>query len=177
MVDRRIRGYAAAIFELARGEEVLDRVENELFRVARALDGSDDLKKALGNHRLPLERKQAVIDDLLVGRAHHLTTAFVSFAVGMGRGGELADIADSFTARSAAERNRAVAEVRSAVPLDDVTIDRLAKGLATRIGNQVEVRVVIDESILGGLITRVGDTVIDGSIRKRLEQMREGVAG
>lgn len=177
MADERIRGYAAAVFELARGEGVLERVEGEFFRVARAIEGSDDLKNALSDNRLPMQRKQSVIDDLLEGIAHPLTTAFVSFAVGLGRGGDLTEIADEFTARSAAERNRAVAEVRSAIPLDDATVDRLARGLAARIGNQVEVRVVIDESILGGLVTRVGDTVIDGSVRKRLEQLREGVTG
>ena len=177
MADERIQGYAAAIFELARGEDVLEQVEGELFRVARALDGSDDLKNTLSDNRLPMQRKQSVIDDLLGGRAHSLTTAFVSFAVGLGRGGDLADIADEFTARSAAERNRAVAEVRSAIPLDGATIDRLARGLAARIGNQVEVRVVIDESILGGLVATVGDTVIDGSVRTRLEQLREAVTG
>lgn len=177
MADARVRGYAAAIFEMARGEGVMERVENELFRVARALEGADDLKEALSDHRLPMVRKQGVIDDLLGARAHQLTTAFVSFAVGLGRAGDLAAIADEFTARSAAARGRAVAEVRSAIPLDEATVDRLARGLATRIGNQVEVRVVVDESILGGLVARVGDTVIDGSVRKRLERLRETVTG
>ena len=177
MADARVQGYAAAIFELARGEGVLERVENELFLVARALEGSDDLRDALSDPRLPMERKQAVIDDLLVARAHHLTVAFVSFAVGLGRGGDLMAIADQLTARSAEARDRAVAEVRSAVPLDDETVDRLARALAARIGNQVEVRVVVDESVLGGLVARVGDTVIDGSVRTRLERLREAVAG
>ncbi len=177
MTEMRTQSYAAAIFELARGEGVLERVESELFRLGRALEKTDALKKALSDHRLPMERKQAVLDDLLDNRAHRLTAAFVSFAVGLGRGSDLADIAHAFTARSAAEQNRSVAEVRSAIPLDDATIDRLARGLANRIGNQVEVRVVVDESILGGLIASVGDTVIDGSVKKRLEQMREGVTG
>lgn len=177
MADARVQGYAAAIFELARGEGVLERVEKELFRVARALEGSEELRDALSDIRLPMERKQAVIDDLLSARAHHLTVAFVSFAVGLGRGGDLTAIADQFTARSAAARNRAVAEVRSAIPLDDETVERLARALAGRIGNQVEVRVVVDESILGGLVAQVGDTVIDGSVSKRLERLREAVAG
>ncbi len=177
MANATIRGYAAAIFELARGEGVMERIEGELFRLARALEGSDQLREALGDHRLPMERKQGVIDDLLGGRAHRLTTAFVSFAVGLGRGGDLAAIADELTLRSAQARDRAVAEVRSAVPLDEATIERLAKALAARIGNQVEVRVVVDESILGGLVARVGDTVIDGSVRNRLEQLRVAVTG
>jgi F-type H+-transporting ATPase subunit delta len=177
MADATIRGYAAAIFELAQGEAVLDRVEGELFTLARALEGSNELKEALSDNRLPAERKQAVIDDLLGGGAHRLTCAFVSLAVGLGKGGNLAAIADAFTLRSAQARDRAVAEVRSAIPLDDATIHRLAGALAARIGNQVEVRVVVDESILGGLVARVGDTVIDGSVRKRLEQLREAVTG
>ena len=177
MVDATIRGYAAAIFEMARGEGVMERVEGELFRLARALEGSDELREALSDHRLPMERKRGVIDDLLGGRAHRLTTAFVSFAVGLGKGGDLTAIADEFTLRSAEARNRAVAEVRTAIPLDEPTVERLAEALARRIGNQVEVRVVLDESILGGLVARVGDTVIDGSVRNRLEQLREAVTG
>jgi F-type H+-transporting ATPase subunit delta len=177
MADATIRGYAAAIFEMAQGEGVLERVEGELFGLARAMEGSDELKDALSDNRLPMQRKQAVIDDLLGDRAHRLTTAFVRFAVGLGKGGDLSEIADEFTIRSAQARNRAVAEVRSAIPLDQATVDRLAGALAARIGNQVEVRVVIDESILGGLVASVGDTVIDGSVRKRLEQLREAVTG
>lgn len=177
MADPRIEGYAAAIFEIARGEGVLDRVEGELFRVARALQSSDDLAEALADRRLPMERKQAVLDDLLALRAHPLTTAFVGFAVGLGRSGDLPQIADRFLAKAAEARNRSVAEVRSAVPLDDETVEKLASALAKRVGNQVEVRVVVDESVLGGLVARVGDTVIDGSVRRRLEQLRETVAG
>ena len=177
MVDERVRGYAAAIFEMARGEGVVERVESELFRVARALEGSDDLKEALGDIRLPMERKQAVIDELLSASAHRLTTAFVSFAVGLGLAGGLEDIADELTAHSAAAQGRAVAEVRSAIPLDQEAVDRLSRGLSARMGNQVEVRVVVDETIMGGLVAQVGDTVIDGSVKKRLEQLREAVTG
>ena len=177
MAEAQIRGYAAAIFEMARGEGVIERVEGELFRLARAIEGSEDLKETFSDIRLPMERKQGVIDDLLGGRAHRLTISFVSFVVDLGRGGDLGSIAEELTKRYAEERNRAVAEVRSAIPLDQATVDRLAQALAGRIGNQVEVRVVVDESILGGLVTSVGDTVIDGSVRKRLEQLREAVTG
>ncbi len=177
MVDATIKGYAAAVFELAEGEGVLERVELELFTIARAIEGSEALTEALGNRRLPVERKQAIIEDLIGARAHRLTIGFVSFAVGMGRAGNLAGIARALTSRSAEARDTAVAEVRSAIPLDDGTIERLAGALASRVGNQVEVRVIIDESVLGGLIVSVGDTVIDGSVRTRLERLREAVAG
>ena len=177
MADARIAGYAAAIFEIARGEGALERVESELFKVAGAVQSHEELAAALADRRLPLERKQAVVEELLEERAHHLTIAFVSFVVGLGRAGDLPEIADEFLARAAEARNRSVAVVSSPVPLDGETVSRLASALAKKMGNEVEVRVEVDESVLGGLVARVGDTVIDGSVRRRLQSLRETVAG
>lgn len=177
MADERIAGYAAAIFEIARGEGALERVEKEMAEVAAAVGSHEELAEALADRRLPLERKQAVLEDLLEARAHPLTAAFVSFAVGLGRAGDLPEIADRFLARAAEARNRSVAEVRSPVPLDEETVRRLASALSKRMGNEVEVRVVVDETVLGGLVARVGDTVIDGSVKRRLQSLRETVAG
>jgi F-type H+-transporting ATPase subunit delta len=69
-----------------------------------------------------------------------------------------------------------VAEVRSAVPLSADQTTRLAAALATATGKAVEIKVVIDPSVLGGLVTQIGDTVIDGSVRHRLNQVREAIA-
>jgi F-type H+-transporting ATPase subunit delta len=113
-----------------------------------------------------------VVEDLLGERAHPLTTALVSFVVGAGRARDLPAIIDKLVARAATERNREVAEVRSAVPLDDDQRQRLAEALGNATGKQLEVRVIVDESILGGIVAQVGDTVIDGSVRRRLEQLR-----
>jgi F-type H+-transporting ATPase subunit delta len=177
MADPRIQGYAAAIFEVALGEGVLEKVEDELFRVARSFESSNELRDALGNPRLPLERKQGVVDDLLGTRAHPLTSAFVNFVVGLGRSSDLPAIVDELVARSAAARNRVVAEVRSAISLDDATVERLAAALSRRTGKDVEVRVVVDPNVLGGIVATVGDTVIDGSVKSRLQSVRETLIG
>jgi F-type H+-transporting ATPase subunit delta len=71
---------------------------------------------------------------------------------------------------------KAVAEVRSAIELSDEQQSRLADALATATGKDVEVKVIVDPSVLGGLIAQVGDTVIDGSVRHRLDQLRESFA-
>ena len=70
---------------------------------------------------------------------------------------------------------RAVAEVRSAVPLDDATVERLAAALGRATGKSVEVKVIVDESVIGGIVARVGDTVIDGAIARRVESVRQAV--
>lgn len=171
--EGRIQGYAAAIFEIARAEGELERLEDELFRVARTFETSTELRDALGDRRLPPERKQAIVEDLLEGKASELTVGFVNFVVGLGRSKELPGIVDGFVARAAAERERAVAEVRAAVDLDDDTVARLAEALGRATGKQVEVKVVVDPAVVGGVVARVGDTVIDGTLRRRLEGLRE----
>ena len=174
-MDDRIVGYASGIFELAKAEDELERVENELFAVAQALDGSADLRSALTDPQLPLERKQAIVDGLLQGRASSLTVGLVQLVLGQGRSSDLPGIARALIEKAAESRDRAVAEVRSAVALDDDTIERLAAALGRATGKNVEVKVIVDETVIGGIVARVGDTVIDGSIEKRVKSLRQAL--
>ena len=177
MSDPRIQGYAAAIFEVASAEGDLERVEDELFRVARTFESSSELRDALSDPRLPIDRKHAIIDDLLGGRAKDTTVGFVNFVVSLGRGGDLPAIADELVAKAAGSRDKVVAEVRSAIELDDATIDRLTAALANRVNKDVEVRVIVDPDVVGGISARVGDVVIDGTVKTRLTKLREAVSG
>ena len=68
-----------------------------------------------------------------------------------------------------------VAEVRSAVPLDDEQVQRLAEALSQATGKHVEVKVIVDPSVLGGVVARIGDTVIDGTVRHRLDQLEGAI--
>jgi F-type H+-transporting ATPase subunit delta len=175
MADQRIEGYARGIFEMAKGEGSLDRVESELLAVARAIDSSNELRSTLTDPQLTLERKQAVIDELIGDRTSSLTVAAIQMIVAQGRAGDLPEIAMGVAEVAAASRNKAVAEVRSAVPLDEETIGRLTASLGRATGKQVEVKVIVDPSIIGGIVSRVGDTVIDGSLARRFDQVRYAV--
>jgi F-type H+-transporting ATPase subunit delta len=171
----RIDAYATALFEVARAEGSTAEVEDELFRFARTLEGSDELRATLTDQRIPADRRQAIVDDLLGGRASPTTTNLVSFVVGAGRARDLPAIIAKLVERAAAERQREVAEVTSAVPLDDDQVGRLAAALSTATGKQVEVKVVVDPDILGGIVAQVGDTIIDGSVRHRLDLLKEAL--
>ncbi|MER3452418.1 MAG: ATP synthase F1 subunit delta [Acidimicrobiia bacterium] len=159
----RIDAYASALFEVARAEGDLDDVEDELFRFARVLESSDELRLTLTDARIPPEKRQAIVEDLLDGRASPVTTNLVSFVVGAGRARDLPAIIARLVEQAAAERKRAVAEVTAAVPLDPDQERRLAEALSKATGRTVEVKVVVDPSIIGGIVARIGDTVIDGS--------------
>jgi F-type H+-transporting ATPase subunit delta len=172
MSDARIEGYARALFEIARAEGTLDEVEDELFRFARSYESSDALRNALTDETVPADRRQGIVESLLGGKATQTTAQLLSMVVGSGRGRDLPEIIDRLVARAADAKELAVAEVRSAVALTDDQQNRLRAALANATGRQVNLKVVIDPSILGGLVATVGDTVIDGSVRSRVEQLK-----
>jgi len=173
VADQRIDGYATAIFEVAKAEDELVRVGDELFRIARAFESSAELRAALTDPRLPLERKQGIVDDLLGGKTSSLAINLVNFVVGVGMTSDLPAIADRLAERAAAERNKVLAEVRTAVELDEETIGRLGESLSRATGKDVEVKTVVDPSIVGGIVAKVGDIVIDGSLSNRMQELRE----
>jgi F-type H+-transporting ATPase subunit delta len=173
--EDRTLAYADALFEVARAEGTVADVEEELFRFSQSLEGSDELREALTDAHIPAARRQQIVEDLLGGRALPITVALVSMVVGAGRAGDLPAIVRQLTERSAAERNKEVAEVRSAVKLSAAQRNRLAKALNAATGKQVEVKVIVDPSVLGGIVAQVGDTVIDGSVRSRLAQLKQAL--
>ena len=172
MSDARIHGYARALFEVAVAEGTIDEVEDELFRFARSYESSDDLRAILTDDQVPAAMRQAIVEDLLGGKATPTTTQLVSMVVGSGRGRDLPAIIDKLVARAADSKDLAVAQVRSAVPLTDDQQNRLKAALANATGKQVNLKVIVDPSVLGGLVATVGDTVIDGTVRTRVDQLK-----
>jgi F-type H+-transporting ATPase subunit delta len=171
----RVESYARAFIDVARAEGRLNEVEDELFRFARVFASSDELRLALTDPQLPAVRKVAVIEDLLGHKALATSEALVLLVVIAGRAADLEAVVDRFVELAVAERDREVAEVRSAVPLTDGDVERLREALSRATKKNVEVKVVIDPEVLGGIVTRMGDLVIDGSVRHRLDQLREQI--
>jgi len=172
----QVDGYAAALFEVARAEGALAVVEEELFKLSDVLAQSDELRATLGDTDLPPEKRQEIVQDLLgKAKATPITTSLVSFIVGAGHARDLPGIISSLVERAASDRKHAVAEIRSAVPLDEDQRTRLASALSKNLGKEVEVKVHVDPSVLGGLSARVGDVVIDGTVRHRLDQLKETI--
>jgi F-type H+-transporting ATPase subunit delta len=171
-----IHGYATALFEIAEAEGALERVADELFRFAKAVDANHELRNALTDIAIPAERKSAVITELLGERASPVTVNILEFVVGQGRARELSEIVADVADLAAISRDKVLAEVHSAVPLDDDLKSKLADALSKATGKAVDVKVIVDPSIVGGIYARVGDQVIDATIRRRLQELREQLA-
>jgi F-type H+-transporting ATPase subunit delta len=167
-----IEGYAAALFEVARAEGTLDEVEDELFRFARSFESNDELRSGLTDEMIPAARRQGIVEDLLGGRSNPTTVQLISMVVGSGHARDLPAIVDRLVERAAQAKRLAVAEVRAAVPLSEDQEDRLKAAVANATGKDVTIKVIVDPSVIGGLVVTVGDIVIDGTVRTRLEQLK-----
>ncbi|MGH2740763.1 MAG: ATP synthase F1 subunit delta [Actinomycetota bacterium] len=171
--SEQIRGYAQAMLEVAEAEDVLDAVEDELFRFAKTAAKDPRLREALTDIALPAERKRALLAELLGEKANPHTVNLLAFIVEQGRARELGSIVEELVKLAAERRKHVVAEVRTAVPLEEDRRKRLAQALSKATGKTVELKVLVDPSVVGGVVARVGDRVLDGSLRRRLEIARE----
>ncbi len=172
-----IQGYAEALFRIVRAEGELDRVEDELFRFGKLLDTHHELKQALSDQSIDRAQRTKVLEELLADKVSPHTLGLLAFVVEQGRARQLPQILEQLTALAAEARQSVVAEVRSAVPLDDNQRKQLAGALSKATGKKVEIKSLVDPSVVGGVVAKVGDTVIDGSVRRRLEQLKEQVRG
>ncbi len=172
MSNARIEGYARALFEVARAEGTLDEVEDELFRFARSYESNDVLREALSNDQLPAERRQAIVEDLLGGKATPTTTQLISMVAGSGRGHDLPAIVDSLVERASSAKQLEVAQVRTAVALTDDQQHRLKAALENATGKSLNLKAIVDPSVVGGVVATVGDTVIDDTVRTRIDQLK-----
>jgi F-type H+-transporting ATPase subunit delta len=171
----RAAAYATALVAVAEAEGALAKVEDELFAFAKAAEQNPELREALTDQSLPLENRHALVRDILGGRAHPVTINLLSFVIESGRARDLSKIADAFVQLAASSREHAVAEIRSAVALTDKQRERLQKALSRATGRTVEVKVVVDPTVIGGVVARVDDLVFDGSVASRLEDAKHAL--
>jgi F-type H+-transporting ATPase subunit delta len=172
-VEAVARGYAEALLAVAEAEDELDAVSDELYAFAKALEQSTPLRQALTDPALPVENKKATIADLLGERARPITATLLGFVVESGRARELPKIVEELAALAAERRQNAFAEVRTAVPLSDEKREQIARALARATGRSIEVKAVVDPTVIGGVLARVGDEVFDGTIRSRLDDAKQ----
>ncbi len=168
----QINAYVVAMFEIALANDAVSAVEDDLFRLARAIESNEQLRAALNDTSLPADRRQNIVEQLLGGKAHNVTVQLVSLLVGTGHISLLPQVADALVKRASSSKQMEVAEVRSAVALTDAQKARLAEALGKVAGKPVNLKVVVDPSVIGGLVATIGDEVIDDTVRTRLDQVK-----
>lgn len=169
---QRVYGYARAVLEECPTGE-LEEIEDELFRFARTVEANPPLRQALGDRDLPVGLRQGIVDDLLADRGRPATLRLARYAVKGGRARDFLATLDGLVEETARTRGWRVARVRAADEVDDSRRGQLGDALGRVAGSPVELQVAIDRQLLGGVVVQLGDLLIDGSARHRLDELKE----
>jgi F-type H+-transporting ATPase subunit delta len=166
------RRYAEAAFQLATRDDALDAY-GDGFDLAVRMLGGDQVLPILRNPARPLHERVALVDTLLATRVPEPVLKLVGLLVQRGKADRLPNVAAEYRRLLNRERGIVDAVATTAVALDASETEALANKVAQMTGRTVDLRVVVDESLIGGLTVRVGDTLYDASVRGRLERLRE----
>ena len=165
-------GYARALFEMAQAEGVVSRVEEELFRLSELLKGNPELLQFLKAPNIKSEGKRRALSDLFQGRVHPLVLTTLTSLSDQDRGGRVLHVIEEFSSIAATARQKVTGEVTTAITLDGDTLSRLVTALNRATGKNVQLFQKVDPAILGGAIIKVGEQIIDGSLRRKLDQIQ-----
>jgi F-type H+-transporting ATPase subunit delta len=159
----------------ARGE--LEGVEDELFRFGRIVAGDPDLSRILTDRAAPAAGKGALLDQLLNGRVSPVTEQLLRNHLTRTAVGNAETAIERLSEVASRRRGRSVAHVTAAAPLTPAQEQRLADVLGRVYGRAIGLQVTVDPAVLGGLVIRVGDEVVDGSVLRRLDDAGRRLVG
>jgi F-type H+-transporting ATPase subunit delta len=168
--DTAARRYAEAAFDLGKGDATLDAWERDLARLRDAL-GDDDLRALLEHPAVPFADKERVLRRV-VGDVAPEALNLVLLMVRRGRPRAIPRMTEHFADLVRREKGVALAEIRSALPLDEAQRTAISERLAELTGDTIEINEVVDEALIGGITVRIGDRLYDASVRSRLERLR-----
>lgn len=164
--------YGEALFELAKENQAIDTMLEEVTFVKDVLASNEDLNKLLNHPQITKEEKVTVIENIFKGVVSDEITGLLVIIMEKGRFNELVAIFDYFIARVREDKNIGVAYITSAVNLSDKQKEKLERKLLTTTKYQkFEMNYIVDSSLIGGLIIRIGDRVVDSSIKSRLAHL------
>jgi ATP synthase F1 delta subunit len=171
MADAAALPFAEALYEAARAADRLDATSRDLAAVRAAVEESPDLAKFLRNPAFPAEAKRRVLEAMTAG-GEPLVSNFLNVLLSHGRLDLLVDAAEAFAERYRRDQRELAVSLTTAVPIDDAQADSLRQKLESATGQTVTIRRTVDPSIVGGVVLRVRDLLVDASVRRRLEGLR-----
>jgi F-type H+-transporting ATPase subunit delta len=168
-----VRRYARALFEVARKLDHVEAVAADLEGLDAIMAASPRLGRVLRAPTIPAARKRELVDNIFAGRVNELTLRFLRLLVEKKREDVLRDLPAEYRRLSYEMLGIQPVEITSAVELTEMERQGFRESLARRTGKRIELREHVDADLIGGAVVRVGDTILDGSIRSQLRRLRE----
>lgn len=173
--NQGISGYAEALFKVAKAEDSLDNVEEELSRLKKLLSTSGELKEFIHNARIDPSEKKGALIEVLGKNTTLITLNFLNLIIDQNRQRELPGIINEYFNLTSSFRNKITAYVTSSVPLTEDLISDMEKMLSNLAGKEVLVKNEVDGSIIGGFIIRIKEKVLDASIQGQFRKLKEKI--
>jgi F-type H+-transporting ATPase subunit delta len=167
--------YARALFDVAKEHDILDEVHDQLGQLTDELDKNRDLQMFFFSPYFSSQEKKEGIGKMIEGADDHFVR-FLELLAERHRMPAIFRIRKDFDELYAEERKLLPVTITSAVELDKDTVKEIGKKIEEQTGRKVELTTKVDPNVIGGLVMRVGNIVMDGSIRSRLERLRKQVA-
>lgn len=167
------RRYAAALFNQARGKGTLKETSADLVAIAETLIATPGLASLVGHPIVTQSRKKEAINTVFSSTISATTLAFLNLLVDKRRTPLLGEIKAEFDGLLREHNNVVAATAISAVPLTKVQLTALEKALEKRTGKDIELTTSVDSALMGGVLVRIGDTVLDGTVRGKLDRLRD----
>lgn len=167
------RRYAQALFDIAQEEGIIDDLQQELQAVAGIIAGNDLLRRFLYHPQVTAEQKKEVLKNLLAGRISKAAEGFLVLLVERHREAYLEHIVEEYARTADKARNVVEARITSAVELTGKQKSSLVQILRKYTGMEVRASYKVEPGLLGGVLIRIGDKVLDGSVRTRLSSLGE----
>jgi F-type H+-transporting ATPase subunit delta len=169
--DTAARRYAEAAFEVALRDDTVDAWREEL-DAAAAIAADDEVGRMLANPAVPLETRTAMAATIFGAVVGQPVLNLIGLMLRRGRIYELSRVAAEFRRLDNVRQGITLATATSAAPLSQDEVRAVTARMEQLTGGRIELDVQVDPSLLGGLVVRVGDRLIDGSVRGRLERLR-----
>ena len=173
--DGLVRTARSALLQAAELSNSLPQVEEELFRLSRTIKAHPGLEQALDDRQASADERRALLAQMLYGKVSAISEILASQAVARPQEGLVADDLDILSRQAAHETGRRVADVTTPVALTDAQREGLQAKLRDIYGIEVSIHEVVDRNIIGGVIIKVGNEIINGSLASKLESLRRSL--
>lgn len=172
MAELVTKRYAKALFDVAEEKNTLEAFEQEALKISEILKENISFLQILGHPNILQEEKIKLVEEAFDGNASNEIVGLLVLLVKKSRENYMIDILDEFVNMAKVAQGFLQATVTSAIPLQQEQLSKIKSNIENNTSKKIELNAVVDESIIGGMIIQVGDKVIDGSIKGKMQALK-----
>ena len=175
MAELVSKTYSEALFEVAKEDDIIDQIQGDFDLVISSFNDYPEFFEIFKTPKINFEEKKAIIKDIFEGKISESLLNFINVILDKKRGSDIYEIKAAFDERVDDYKGIAKVTVETVVPLTEAQLSHLTEKLAQKTGKKINLTTQINKELVGGMLIKMGDHVIDGSVKYKLQGMLEGL--